>query len=51
LALTNQASAAASRQSILPNCSRSSSRISQISSNLPVRVHSSNRRQQVLAEG
>lgn len=51
LALANQASAAASFQSILPRASSSLSSSAQIASNSPSDVHSSKRLQQVLPDG
>jgi hypothetical protein len=51
LARANQASAAASDQSILPRSCNSCRSSNQRLSKMPIRVHSSNRRQQVLGEG
>lgn len=51
LARANQASAAASDQSILPRSCNSCRSSNQSPSKIPIRVHSSNRRQQVLGEG
>jgi hypothetical protein len=50
-ARANQASAAASFQSIRPSLFNSSSSSNHSPSKIPIRVHSSNRRQQVLGEG
>lgn len=51
LARANHASAAASDQSILPLSCKSCRSSNQSPSKIPIRVHSSNRRQQVLGEG